>query len=383
MSESGNRARAGVARVGLMVGLLAGCSAVAFAAAADMAQPGAGPIAPIGAGEIRLAQAAQPTTATTVATPSTAVETPELPAATAPAPTTPPATTATTAAKPSMRDLNSAASELNEALAGAREKLDELRQATELAAMAAELRDELEASIQENNRLAAALAESQSERERLEGSARETDRRILELTQTVEASQVQIANLSEQLTETREEVQTANAARAKAEAQVLDTENRLSISEHDIAALRAEITALKGQLSTTETELTEANDLAIKAREDQDSANRELNKVRKQIAGMLRSVLLGGQPIEEVAIEEEVPPEVAAMDLEQATGRYETLRASNIRSLPSADADRVGFARRGEFVSVTGKVTGRNWFQVETETGIKGFIFGDLIRPAA
>ena len=65
---------------------------------------------------------------------------------------------------PSFEELDSAASDLNEALSGARAKLDELRQATELAAMAAELREELETSIQENNRLAASLAEAQSER---------------------------------------------------------------------------------------------------------------------------------------------------------------------------------------------------------------------------
>ena len=71
---------------------------------------------------------------------------------------------------PSFEELDSAASDLNEALSGARAKLDELRQATELAAMAAELRDELESSIQENNRLAASLAEVQSDRSDLESA---------------------------------------------------------------------------------------------------------------------------------------------------------------------------------------------------------------------
>ncbi len=408
MSDSGKAMRAAVGRAGLALSVLTGgllaSGTGSDAAMAASLQAQRNPDAHGLVGGLQLAQAEQtdplsvpqvPTVPLPSATsPSlNGTETPGLngvtsePGAAAQAA---PLDGAGSAAKPSLRDLNSAASNLNEALAGARAKLNELRQATELAAMAAELRDQLEVSIQENNRLAAALAEAKSEKDKLERNRSDSDGRITDLTKRVEASQLEIANLSQELTDTREQVEGINAARAQAEAHALELEGSLKTANGDMDGLRKQIADLTGKLELTESELSETNDESTRAKEEREAADRELNKVRMQIAGMLRTVLLGGEPIDVAAINSEAEPvpepvsaEQAAGDLEAADGRYETLRASNIRAQPSADAERVGFAKRGEVVSVTGKVNGRNWYQVETAEGVRGFIFGDLLRPGA
>jgi len=285
---------------------------------------------------------------------------------------------------PSFEELDSAASDLNDALSGARAKLDELRQATELAAMAAELREELEDSIQENNRLAASLAELQSDRSDLASQNSEAQRKISELTETVEASQQEIVRQAEELQQREDEIDDVDLARSNAELQVRQLEAELVDTSSDVDQLRDEIGELSGQLEATRTELDDANGEAELARVGRDDADRELSKVRKQIAGMLRSVLLGGEPIDVSSLEEE---EAAVInDTTDSLGlgvRYEAIRASNVRASPDPESARVGFAKRGDLVTVLGKVSDRNWFEVETIDGIRGFIFGDLIRPGA
>lgn len=283
---------------------------------------------------------------------------------------------------PSFEELDSAASDLNEALSGARAKLDELRQATELAAMAAELREELEASIQENNRLAASLAEVQSERSDLETQNNEAQRQIVELSETVESSKLEIAEQADQLERRQEEIAEVAAARGNAEEQVRQLEAELTNTDEEVDQLRDEIAELTGQLEVTRTELDEANGKASEARQARDDADAELSKVRKQIAGMLRSVLLGGEPIDVSNLEEEDVG--SGGDGDSSLGvRYEAIRASNVRAEPDPDSERVGFAKRGDSITVFSKVAGRNWFEIETIDGVRGYIFGDLIRPGA
>lgn len=352
MWQSVESPRASVGRAGIAIGLLLGWNVVAVGAVADEVKT----TAPASESELLLA----PT--------SEGAEKVQ-----------PPLTLDKVEETPSFEELDSAASNLNEALSGARAKLDELRQATELAAMAAELREELESSIQENNRLAASLAEVQSERGALETQHNVAQRQILELTETVNESITEISEQAEQLQRRQERVEEVEQARASAEQQVLDLEAELGNTGDEVDQLRSEINELTGQLEATRTELSDADSRAEQARNARDDADRELSKVRKQIAGMLRSVLLGGEPIDVSKLEEEG-------DAGGGLGlgvRYEAVRASNVRAAPDPDAERVGFAKRGDFMTVLSKVDGRNWFEVETFDGIRGFIFGDLIRPAA
>lgn len=288
----------------------------------------------------------------------------------------------TTGQTPSFDDLDSAASDLNEALSGARAKLDELRQATELAAMAAELREELEGSIQENNRLAASLAEAQSERSDLELKKSEAERKIGELTDEVENARLEITDQAAQLEQRDEKIAAEVEARSNAEGEIRELKSQLADSGVEVDQLRINIAELAGELETTRTELDEAIGDAEQTREARDDADRELSKMRTQIAGMLRSVLLGGEPIDVSELEEE------GVELSEENNfglgmQYEAVRASNVRAAPDPGSQRVGFAKRGDAVTVLKKVADRNWFEVETIDGIRGFIFGDLIRPGA
>ena len=79
---------------------------------------------------------------------------------------------------PPIGDLDTAASELNDVLSRARSKLDDLRKAADMAAIAANLREELEAGADENNRLAAALTEAEATQNSLEASLEKSSIRI-------------------------------------------------------------------------------------------------------------------------------------------------------------------------------------------------------------
>ncbi len=283
---------------------------------------------------------------------------------------------------PSFDELDSAASDLNEALSGARAKLDELRQATELAAMAAELREELEQSIQENNRLAASLADVQSERSELETRQNTAEQELLELRKSVDSSKIEIERQQQRLEQRETRIAEIETAQTDADDQIHGLEGDLSKANREISELGSKIAELTGELETTRAELDEVNGEAQQARTARDGANRELAKVRMQIAGMLRSVLLGGEPIDVSDLEDADSVD----DLNASLGlgaRYETIRSSNVRAAPSPDSERVGFAEPGDVITVIGKVDGRNWFEIETADGLRGFIFGDLIRPAA
>jgi formylglycine-generating enzyme required for sulfatase activity len=77
---------------------------------------------------------------------------------------------------------------------------------------------------------------------------------------------------------------------------------------------------------------------------------------------------------------EKAAPAASADKLEPVRGLYEVLLDSNVRREPNARSDRAGRVEHGANVMVTGKVTGGNWFRIETADGITGFIHGDLIR---
>jgi formylglycine-generating enzyme required for sulfatase activity len=75
---------------------------------------------------------------------------------------------------------------------------------------------------------------------------------------------------------------------------------------------------------------------------------------------------------------EPAPP---SAEMAAIAGDYEAIRTSNIRRGPSAETERVTTVTAGSTLRVVGLAEGRDWYQVETENGQRGFIYGQLIRP--
>jgi formylglycine-generating enzyme required for sulfatase activity len=75
---------------------------------------------------------------------------------------------------------------------------------------------------------------------------------------------------------------------------------------------------------------------------------------------------------------EPTPP---SAEMAAIAGDYEAVRTSNIRRGPSAETERVATVSAGSTLRVVGLAEGRDWYQVETPDGQRGFIYGQLIRP--
>lgn len=62
---------------------------------------------------------------------------------------------------------------------------------------------------------------------------------------------------------------------------------------------------------------------------------------------------------------------------------YVAAKNANIRALPTAGAGRIGGLRRGESITVLGRVVDKNWVMVSTADERIGYIFADLVQPQA
>ena len=72
-------------------------------------------------------------------------------------------------------------------------------------------------------------------------------------------------------------------------------------------------------------------------------------------------------------------PAFAVTDMDT---EYDVMRNANIRKLPTSTSTRVGELKRGNRVHVTGRVSGQNWYRVNSH-GTSGFVFGELLRKPA
>ncbi len=70
------------------------------------------------------------------------------------------------------------------------------------------------------------------------------------------------------------------------------------------------------------------------------------------------------------------PPEVVP-----EFSQYVAAKNANIRAAPTAGAGRIGGLRRGDSITVLGRVVGKNWVMVSTADEQIGYIFADLVQP--
>lgn len=279
-------------------------------------------------------------------------------------------------------ELDTATSGLNDALAGAQAKLERLREATEMAGLAARLREELQIGAEENNRLSAALTEAEASHRGLMAGQEAAADKIAELTSALQRSRSEAGDLNQQLRQSREKTTVTDVARSAAEKRANQAERQLADSRDQNQALTQQISAVKDQLTSVRQERDSAKVEIGVTRQERDDAHQELDKIRLRIAGLLRSVLHADDSSETEANRGAAlaNPEIVT----QGTGQqaYEIVRTSNVRAEPRPDAERVDMALTGEIVSVLRKIDEDNWFEIETKRGVRGFIFGELIRPA-
>ena len=283
-------------------------------------------------------------------------------------------------------DLDTAASGLNDALDGARSKLDKLREAANIAAIAATLRDELEAAAEENNRLASALTKAEANQRSLEASLEKSSDQIGTLTKELGNARSDASDLAQELSESRGKTKTIDVARGAAIDRAERAESRLAATQDQNQGLSRENKALKDKLKLARAERDDARNVTEATRQERDAANQDLDTIRLRIAGLLRSVLHADDTLDAAMSPKgkaQVMPEATAAEAESVDRAYEIVRTSNIRAEPHRDAARVDIGVAGEKVSVLRKVPDDNWFEVKTVRGVTGYIFGELIEPAS
>lgn len=279
-------------------------------------------------------------------------------------------------------ELDTAASGLNDALAGAQAKLERLREATEMATLAAKLRDALQASAEENNRLSTALTEAEAFQRSLVAGQESAADKIAELTNALQRNKSEAGELNQQLRQSREKTTVTDVARSAAEERASQAERQLAESRDQNKTLAQQISVVKDQLASVRREHDGAK-LEIKAtRQERDDAHLELDNIRLRIAGLLRSVLHADDSAEAEVNQGTAFANPDLASLETGEQAYEIVQTSNVRAEPRPDAERVDIAITGETVSVIRKIDKDNWFEIETKRGVRGFIFGELIRPA-
>ncbi len=95
-----------------------------------------------------------------------------------------------------------------------------------------------------------------------------------------------------------------------------------------------------------------------------------------KFAGLARIRLSELQQTQVAAIDPASGPEIAELSEER---RIKASGNVNVRAGPSTSEKRVGRARGGERVRVTGKVLGSDWYRVALSGGKSGFVHGDLL----
>jgi len=198
--------------------------------------------------------------------------------------------------------------ELNEALAAARARLEELSRAAEVAVNAGQARQELQAVRQENQRLTTELAAVRASRDELQGASQAAETRIAELTKAVEGAAGEVKRIEEELVALRWQnaqlntsLARAQAAREKIELEAQQTQQALSTkletltasaeqSATEIARLRQELAEGQQRLeiATSSRQAAEAQlaDLRTAAQSAEDKSTRldeQLSALRAQV----------------------------------------------------------------------------------------------------
>lgn len=185
--------------------------------------------------------------------------------------------------------------DLNEVLEATRAKLEELSKAAANVAAGIELRKEVQALKEDNQRLAAELAQATSRRSDLENAGKLADARIAELSQTVAAGRREAARLEEVLdrlrgqnAELERSLTDAHNARDAANARASKTQSemtkRLETATDTAARSQAELDDVRQRLDQAAAAAVEAERAREAASSEADALKAEMKRARQELA---------------------------------------------------------------------------------------------------
>jgi hypothetical protein len=161
--------------------------------------------------------------------------------------------------------------DLNEVLEATRAKLEELFEATATATATSELREQLQALKQDNQRLTAELQQANARRTEIERSSERAEARIAELAKAVDQAtregtrnDGELARLRRQNAQLNQSLAQAHGARqatrAEAEQVVADMEAKLETATATVEQSQGELAELRMELEATREQLAAAAD---------------------------------------------------------------------------------------------------------------------------
>jgi chromosome segregation ATPase len=249
--------------------------------------------------------------------------------------------------------------DLNEVLEATRAKLEQQLGDAAIVAAAAELRKQVEALKEENERLAAELEQADARRTDLEKSSELAEARIAELSKAVDVAVQEAARIDGELTELRQqnaelndslaEAQSAReAAQAEAEKTTTDLQAKLEAAtgaaeqtEAELAEARKELEATREQLAATTTAREEGEAQMSEMEAAIERTDAESERLETELAAAKEQLgQATGAAVEAERAREEARAEADALRDEAGRVREELAAAkSEIERVESANAD--------------------------------------------
>ena len=203
--------------------------------------------------------------------------------------------------------------ELNQALAAARDRLQQLSDESDLSATMAELRDAIQAARDDNVRLTKALSAAQSSNAELRRTNASADVRITELTATAEEAASEAQRIDEELVamrwqtaqlrtslnqaeaarqaaddeteQARAELAALKAATQRSATEIARLQNELAASRQDIAAVTDAKSQIEARLAEAQQALAQLQDTGgavAQAQNERDFARDEATALRRE-----------------------------------------------------------------------------------------------------
>jgi outer membrane protein OmpA-like peptidoglycan-associated protein/predicted nucleic acid-binding Zn-ribbon protein len=235
--------------------------------------------------------------------------------------------------------------ELNEALTAARAKLEELTSAAELATLAGDLRQQLEAAQSENARLRDQLQQARAAVERAAAGERAAQaevaarQRALDeyvakdaaLVDAAERSAAEAARLRREVEELEKDVASAIAAQHEAEGRLIEAQDVVQDALEEAARLGEE-------LDLAQKELASSGGALVRTRRERDAAREAVERLEEELA--IAESRIEALVVEAAAMEEELGELRLAASSATEVARENLLAVeSKIRVLNAALAD--------------------------------------------